>query len=144
MADFNITPPPMYPPLVAGTMRNAQFAAAPSLPDFEANLAEAKAHAQHIESLRGWAMLAARGHEGAQAVMAHPQVQAKLGARIPLAAFKPVSAPPPVTASVPQAPRAPVPTAPQPTPALAGISRRTEVLSSLLGARPAPAPDKLV
>jgi hypothetical protein len=148
MAEWNIAPPPAYPSLVAGAMRNAQYAPAPAAPDFDANVAAARAEAAHIEMLRGWRMLAARGHEGAQAVVVHPQVQAKLGPPVPLAAFKPMPpapALPSVTASVPQAPRAVVPTAPQPTPALAGISRRTEVLSSLLG-RPAPVapPDKLV
>jgi hypothetical protein len=144
MADFDIALPPHYPSLVAGAMRNAQYAPAPAAPDFDANVAAAKADAQHRESLALWRQLALAGHAGAQAVVAHPQVAAKLGPPVPLAAFKPVPSPPPVTAAVPRAPRAPVPTAPQPTPALAGISRRTEVLSSLLGAKSAPAPDKLV
>jgi hypothetical protein len=88
----------------------------------------------HRESLRMWRVLAARGHEGAQAVASFhnlPPLPASA-----LAPGAPVPAPPPVTASVPQAPRAVAPAVPQ-TPALAGISRRTEVLTSLLG-RPAP------
>jgi hypothetical protein len=142
--DFNITPPPAYPSLVAGAMRNAQYAPAPAAPDFDANVAAAKADAQHRESLALWRQLAVAGHAGAQAVVAHPQVAVKLGPPVPLAAFKPVPAPPSVTASVPQAPRAVVPAAPQ-TPAVAGISRRTEVLTSLLGrSTPAPPTDKLV
>jgi hypothetical protein len=45
-------------------------------------------------------------------------------------------APPPITALAPQAPRPVVPTLPQ-TPALAGVTRRAEMLTSLLG-RPTP------
>jgi hypothetical protein len=48
-------------------------------------------------------------------------------------------APLPVSASVPQAPRAVVPAVPEATPALAGISSRADMLTSLLGARPTPA-----
>jgi hypothetical protein len=92
----------------------------------------------HRQSLHMWRVLAHSGHEGAQAVAAYHGLS-------PLPAPAPAPVPAPVSTVVPQAPRAPVPTAPQPTPALAGISRRTEVLTSLLG-RPAPvAPtDKLV
>jgi hypothetical protein len=134
MAEFNIEIPPQYPALIAGAARNAQYAPAPAAPSFDDNLAAAKAHAAHVESLRGWAMLAARGHEGAQAVIAHPEVVAKLGTRIPPAALPPMPAP--ASSSVPRAPRAVAPAVPQASPALAGISRRTEVLTSLLGARP--------
>lgn len=78
--DMNI--PPQYPALIAGAARNAQYGPAPAVPDFDSNLAQAKANAAHVESLRAWSMLAARGHAGAQAVVAHPQVQAKLVTRI--------------------------------------------------------------
>lgn len=104
----------------------------------------------HRESLRMWRVLAAQGHEGAQQVMAQPHIQDELRAhqqRVALYAHLPMTPP---TAAVrpvpqqsaaltPQAPRAVVPAVPQATPALAGITRRTEVLTSLLGARPATA-----
>ena len=73
----------------------------------------------HRESLRMWAVLAARGHEGAQAVASFHG----------LASVSPPGRP--VVPAVPQ------------SPALAGITRRTELLSSLLGAKPA-APTDLV
>jgi hypothetical protein len=121
MTDYGITPPP----LTGWTAPAAQ----PEPIDWA-----------HRDLLLGWRRLAAMGHEGAMQVVQHHGL-----APLPASALAPPPVPTPVRALVPQAPRAPVATAPQPTPALAGISRRTEVLSSLLG-RPAPvAPsDKLV
>jgi hypothetical protein len=91
----------------------------------------------HRESLLHWARLAANGHEGAQAVAAYhgltppaPPVQ------------RPTLAPLPA-ATVPRAPRSTVPAPVQPTPALQGVTRRSELLTSLLSAKPA-APTDLV
>jgi hypothetical protein len=89
----------------------------------------------HRESLRAWAMLAARGHEGAQAVATYHGLEPAPPRGLPPAA----RAPAPVSAIAPRAPRPTVPAPVQPTPALAGVTRRTEVLTSLLGARPTPA-----
>jgi hypothetical protein len=120
VTDYGITPPPL-----TGWQAPA---AQPEPIDW--------AYRDHIRMTR---LLAAGGHPDYQAVVAY-HGWAPLPAPAP-----PPPALPSAAASVPQTPRAPVPTAPQPTPALAGISRRTEVLSSLLG-RPTPvAPtDKLV
>jgi hypothetical protein len=92
----------------------------------------------HRESLRMWAILAARGHEGAQAVAAaHGLTPPAILPPIPVVRQSPAAT----------APRAPRPTMPAPvktTPALDGISRRTELLTSLLGAKPVAPTDKLV
>ena len=76
----------------------------------------------HRESLRMWNVLAARGHEGAQAVAAHHG----------LAPLPPV-VPAPARAVAPQVPRpAAAPAAPQPTVALTGVSRRVDMLTKLI------------
>jgi hypothetical protein len=98
----------------------------------------------HRESLRQWRILAARGHEGAMAVVSHQGL-----APLSYPGLAPLPAPPApvpasVGASVSRAPRPVVPAVPQPTPALAGITRRTELLTSLLGARPAVPTDTLI
>ena len=77
----------------------------------------------HRESLLHWARLAANGHEGAQAVAAH------YGLVLPPTA--PTRAAP-VSASVPQAPRAATPTAPRPTLATSGIQRRIDHFTRLV------------
>jgi hypothetical protein len=115
MNDYGITPPP----LTGWTT--------PAAPPEPIDWA-------HRESLRMWRVLAARGHENAQAVVAYHGLPP-----LPAPTLIPAPAPAPVRALVPQAPRATVPAAPQATPALAGISRRAEMLTSLLGARPTPA-----
>jgi hypothetical protein len=92
----------------------------------------------HRESLRMWAQLAARGHEGAQAVATYHGLTPP-AVLPPIPTQRPTPAPASVSAVVPRAPRAAV----QPTPALAGITRRAGMLSSLLGAQPA-APTDLV
>ena len=137
-AEFNIDIPAQYPALIASAARNAQYAPAPAAPNFDARLAEAKAHATHIESLRAWSMLAARGHSGAQAVMAHPEVQAKLGTRIPPTTPAPVRAAP--IAVTPRPPRVAVPAVlavQQPSPMLDGVAGRVAMLTNLL-TPPAP------
>jgi hypothetical protein len=75
-------------------------------------------------------MLAARGHSGARAVVSHPQVQEKLGARIPLPTSPPVPAP--VKAVTPPPPRVAVPAAPQPSPMLDGVARKVDTLTQIL------------
>jgi hypothetical protein len=83
----------------------------------------------HRESLRMWRVLAARGHEGAQAVTAYhglPPLPA------PALGPPPVAAQATISATVPRPPRATVPTAPLPTPALAGVSRRVDALTKLI------------
>jgi hypothetical protein len=71
----------------------------------------------HRDMLRGWAILAARGHQGAQQVASyHGLTPPPAYARAPAPA-KPVA---------PQAPRPLVPVAPQPTVALTGVQRRVE------------------
>jgi hypothetical protein len=82
----------------------------------------------HRESLRQWSILAASGHEGAQAVASYH------GLAPPPASAR---APAPAKAVAPQAPRAVVPTAPQPTVALTGVQRRVEKLTRLI-APPVP------
>jgi hypothetical protein len=89
----------------------------------------------HRESLRMWAMLAARGHEGAQAVATYHGLAPAPPRGLPPAARTPA----PVSAIAPRAPWPTVPAPVQPSPALAGISRRADMLTSLLGARPTPA-----
>ncbi len=133
-----IQPPPQYPPLIAGAIRNAQYAPAPPVPDFDANLAQAKDAEAHRELMRGWAMLAAHGHAGAQAVMAYHH-----GYALPAAAPAPASAPAtpaPAKAVTPPAPRAAVPAAP--TVALSGLDRRVAMLQRLIN--PPALPDDLV
>ena len=133
MDEHNIAVPPTYPQLIAGAARNAQHAAGPAVPDFDARLGEAKGHAAHIESLRAWSMLAARGHTGAQAVMAHPEVRAKLGTPIPPTTPTPVNAAPAaVTPQPPRPPRVAVPAAPQPSPMLDGVARKVDTLTQIL------------
>jgi hypothetical protein len=90
----------------------------------------------HRQSLLHWARLAASGHEGAQAVASYHGIA--LPAILPPAPV--VRQSPALAPQTPHPARAPRPamsTPVQPTPALAGISRRTELLSSLLGAKPA-------
>ena len=83
-------------------------------------------------------MLAVRGHDGAQAVATYHGL-----APLPAPPLSVAPARPSISAATPRPPRAVVPAVPQPTPALAGITRRTELLSSLLGAKP-EAPTDLV
>jgi hypothetical protein len=91
------------------------------------------AYRDHIRMTR---LLAAGGHPDYQAVVKYHG-----WAPLPAPAAPPASAPLP-TAAVPRTPQPPA--VPKTIPA-AGISRRTEILTSLLG-RPAlpPPPDKLV
>jgi hypothetical protein len=121
-----IAPPPQYPSLIAGAIRNAQYAAAPPVPDFDANLAAAKAAEAHRELMRGWSMLAARGHAGARDVLAYH------GHALPAA---PPPTPAPGKAVAPQVPRPIAPAAP--TVALSGLDRRVAMLQRLVNP-PAP------
>jgi hypothetical protein len=89
----------------------------------------------HRESLRMWAVLAARGNPGAQLVASYHGL-------VPPAILPPAPAPV-VRALVPQAPRAVAPAAATPTPVLSGVQRRIDTLaSSLLGPRPVAPTDK--
>jgi hypothetical protein len=130
--------PPQYPTLVAGALRNAQYAAAPATPNFDANIAEAKAHAAHQDSLRMWRVLAARGHEGALAVVAHHG----LAPQLPVT--PPVFTPAPVRAVAPKVPRvvapAATPAAPQ-TPTMTNLQRRIDLLTNLMSP---PVPPDLI
>jgi hypothetical protein len=91
----------------------------------------------HRESLRMWSVLAAQGHEAARGVANyHGVTPPAILSPAPVVRQSPA-------ASVPRAPRPTVPAPVQPTPALAGVTRRTELLSSLLGAKPV-APTDLV
>jgi hypothetical protein len=83
----------------------------------------------HRESLRQWAILAARGHEGAQAVAAYHGLVPP--AILPPAPAPVSAAPAAVRAVTPRAPRAVVPAAPK-TPALDGVSRRVDMLTRLI------------
>ena len=75
--DFNITPPPLYPPLIGGAARDAQFAPASASVNFDDDLrASEGALAAHQESLRMWRVLAVRGHQGAAEVVAHHGLRA--------------------------------------------------------------------
>jgi hypothetical protein len=75
-----------------------------------------EARAAHIEHLRGWSMLAVQGHEGAQAVMNHPDVVSVWGSYQHALTTHGLA---------PPAPRAPRPSPSfTPTPALAGATRR--------------------
>jgi hypothetical protein len=88
----------------------------------------------HRDMLRGWAILAARGHAAAQAVASYHGL-------VPPPVLPP--APAPARATVPRAPRPVVPTAPQPaTPALSGVQRRVDMLTRLVS--PPKPPDELV
>jgi hypothetical protein len=78
----------------------------------------------HRDMLRGWAILAGRGHVGAKAVAAHYGLT-------PPAVLPPMPTPRP--AAVPQAPRAVTPPAPQPaTPVLSGLQGRVDMLQRLV------------
>jgi hypothetical protein len=87
----------------------------------------------HLENLRMWRVLAARGHEGAQAVVSHHSL-APLPALPPLPTQRPTPAP--VNVAVPRAPRA---TVPQPaTPVLSGLQGRVDMLTRLVNPPPLP------
>jgi hypothetical protein len=121
--DDPIAPPPLYPPFIAGALRNARYASEPAASDFDANIAAAKAAEAHHESMRGWSMLAAKGHAGAMDVLAyHGHAQPAVAPAAP--------APAPVKAVAPQAPRPVTPTAP--TVALSGLDRRVALLQRLV------------
>jgi hypothetical protein len=137
VTEWNIAPPPLTHPNIV-----AQLRAAPPLGEW--NDEAALRRMQRVQFLRS---LHARGPVADPALRAEWQAhQARVAqyAVVKAPASPPLSAPtpPPVSASVPRAPRPTVPTVPQ-TPALAGVTRRTELLSSLLGAKPA-APTDLI
>jgi hypothetical protein len=90
----------------------------------------------HRESLRMWSVLAARGHEGAQAVASYHGIAPVVAPPPP----RSVPAPATVSATVPRPPRATVPTAPQPTVASSGLQRRIDQLTRLVNP-PAPPTD---
>jgi hypothetical protein len=137
MADWNIAPPALTHPNVVAAMR-----AAPPIEPFDEHAALQRM--QRVQFLRS---IHARGPVADPALTAEWSAhQQRVAAYSQVKAPKPPAIPAPLsTAVVPQAPRAVVPVVPQ-TPALAGVSRRAEMLTSLLGARPTPAPptDKLV
>jgi hypothetical protein len=90
---------------------------------------------EHRESLRMWAVLAARGHEGAQAVASYHGIAPVVAPPPP----RSVPVPPPVSASVPRAPRPTVPAVPQPaTPVLSGLQGRVDMLTRLISPPPVP------
>jgi hypothetical protein len=141
MTDWNIAPPALTHPNVVAAMR-----AAPPLGEF--NEAAALQRMQRVAFLRSIHEKAAKGDPRAMAVVRDPAIQSEVAAhnariatyavvKTPAPPPLPAPMPPPVTAITPQAPRAAAPAVPQ-TPALAGVSRRAEMLTSLLGARPAP------
>jgi hypothetical protein len=131
VADFGIDPPPLYPPLIAGALRNARYADAPAAPDFDANLAQAKVAESHREMMMGWGRLAAQGHPGAQAVIAYH-------GGTPLPAPQPVAPPAQSKAVTPQAPRAAA-TPVAPSVALSGLDRRVALLQRLVNPPKPPA-----
>jgi hypothetical protein len=137
VTEWNIAPPPLTHYNIVSQIR-----AAPPLPEWDDEAAIRRM--QRVQFLRS---LHARGPVADPALRAEWQAhQARVATyavvRAPAPPPLPAPAPPPVSATVPRPPRPTVPVAPQ-TPALAGILRRTELLSSLLGAKPA-APTDLV
>jgi hypothetical protein len=142
VTEWNIAPPPLTHYNIV-----AQVRAAPPLPEWDDEAAIRRM--QRVQFLRS---LHARGPVADPALRAEWQAhQARVAAYavVKAPAPPPLSAPtPPPTlaplpaATVPRAPRPTVPAAPQ-TPALAGITRRTELLTSLLSAKPV-APTDLV
>jgi hypothetical protein len=84
----------------------------------------------HRESLRQWAILASRGHEGARGVAAYHGLT-------PPAVLPPTPVVRQSPALTPQAPRAVTPTTPTPTPALTSTQRRVDRLTKLI-APPVP------
>jgi hypothetical protein len=132
MADWNIAPPALTHPNVVAAMR-----AAPPLGEFDE--AAALTRMQRITFLRTM-------HANGKAAQLDPGLRAEWAAhqqRVATYAVVRAPKPPPTLAPLPAAtvPRASQPTVPapvQPTPALFGVTRRTEMLTSLLGARPAP------
>jgi hypothetical protein len=128
MAEWNIAAPALTHPNIVAQMR-----AAPSLGEWDE--AAAVARINRVAFLRSIHAKAANGDPGAQALVNDPAVQSEVAAHnARVATYAVVKAPkpppvpaplPPVTATVPQAPRAVVPAAPQPTPAFAAITNRT-------------------
>jgi hypothetical protein len=138
VTEWNIAPPPLTHYNIVSRIRSA-----PPLGEFDE--AAALARMQRVQFLRS---LHARGpvtDPALRAEWAAHQQRVATYAVVRAPAPPPLSAPtsPPTLAPLPAAtvPRAPRPTVPAPvppTPALAGITRRAEMLTSLLGARPTP------
>jgi hypothetical protein len=134
MAEFNIAVPPVTHPAVVARMQ-----AAPPLGEFDEHAALQRM--QRVQFLRAL-------HANPNAPQIPPALTAEWQAHqahvaqyaaVRAPATPPLAAPmpPPARAVAPQAQRPAASVVPQ-TPALAGISRRAELLTSLLG-RPTPA-----